>query len=185
MLRLPAAAPVYDALIESCSELTECADALDAEVWLTQVWDELLTKTPATTRLDLLMLDLVDEAERAATAGCLVLLHTMAVLDVRGSGVAARAAAQRLTARRGDQPDAVPWLNRLGAVSLAECHRFTDVFGEQVALVCEFEYSEQTRRHAVLVALDLTNRGALSAIELTVTPASLSDALRRLTKFGA
>jgi len=180
-LRLPRVAPVYDALIDSCSGLTACADALDAELWLSRMWGQLLTQTPPTAQLDLVMLDLVDEAERVATVDCLVLLRTMAVIDVSGCAEAAGAAAVRLAARRGEQPDAVTWLDRLGDVTLAACDRFTDTFGEQVRLVCQFVYPGQVRRHAVVVTIDRTCRGALGGIELLASPAAVDGLLRRLT----
>jgi len=178
--------PVYDALIESCSELLACADALAAELWVTKTWYGVLLKAPPSADFDLVALDLVDEAERVGSEGCLTLLSVLAVLDLGGgSAVAAAAAARRVAVRRaavqpGDRPVAAPWLDQLGEVSLDQCHRHVDQYGEQVRVIYQFVYPEQAGRHVLAVTIDQTCAGALGGIEVVATPAELADFLLKL-----
>jgi hypothetical protein len=162
VLRLPGLRPVYASIVESCAELESCATAGDAELWVTGVWASLREKAPPTAAFDLVLLDLIDEAVRAGTAGAYLFLRVLAVLAPAGGGTQAAEAAQRLDVGAPD------WADRLGSATVGECYLLTDIFSEQTRLIVEFTHDDGGLRHAFALTQERTFRDLPSRLDLFV-----------------
>src|SRR5262249_7455208 len=100
-LRVPDAREVYAAAITDSAELMAATDALDAEVWGASTISAMRVDVPTDEVFTLLLLDLIDEAERDGRASCAVLLTAMAAVGPREVAEVAGAAARRMTGRVG------------------------------------------------------------------------------------
>jgi hypothetical protein len=170
-------------VIADSTELMAAADALDAEVWVASNISAMRTDAPTDEAFTVLLLDLIDEAERDGSAGCAVLLAALAAVGSREAAKAAGAAANRVTGRasrrRGTGAAAeveVPlphWLGLLGRATVGECFLWTDEFGEYCQVFCEFMHADGDRRHGFNVTIDLAFHGVVSAIAMVSQPANL------------
>jgi hypothetical protein len=189
-LRVPEAGEVYAAVIADSAELLTAADALDAEIWVASNISAMRVDVPTDEAFTLLLLDLVDEAERDGRAGCAVLLTVMAAMGPREVAGAAGAAAGRLTGRggrrRGTPGEAdVPlpsWSGLLGQATAGECFLWTDEFGEFYQVFCEFVHADGDRRHGLNVTIDVAFRGVVSAIAMVSQPSDLDRTMAGLRR---
>jgi len=183
-LRVPEAREVYDAVIADSAELMTATDALDVEVWVASNISAMRVDVPTDEAFTLLLLDLIDEAERDGRAGCAVLLAAMAAVGTREVGGAAGAAVGRVGRRRGTTvEDDVPlpsWFGLLGRATAGECFLWTDEFGENYQVFCEFVHADGDRRHGLNVTIDVAFRGVVSAIVMVSQPSNLDRAMADL-----
>jgi len=110
-LRVPEARAAYAAAIADSAALLAATDALDAEVWVASNISAMRSEVPTDEAFTVLLLDLIDEAERDGRAGCAVLLTAIAAVGPREVAKAAGVAAGRVTGRTG---------RRRGAIAEAE-----------------------------------------------------------------
>lgn len=189
-MRVPEAGEVYAAAIADSAELMSAADALDAEIWVASNISAMRVDVPTDEAFALLLLDLIDEAERDGRAGCAVLLAAMAAVGPREVGGAAGAAAGRVTGRvgrrRGTAGEAdVPlpsWFGLLGQATAGECFLWTDEFGESYQVFCEFVHADGGRRHGLNVTIDVAFRGVVSAVTMVSQPSDLDRAMAGLRR---
>jgi hypothetical protein len=121
-LRVPAAREVYAAAIADSAELMAAVDALDAEVWVASNISAMRCDVPTDEAFTLLLLDLIDEAQRDGRTSCLVLLKAIASVGPREVAGPAARAAKRLAGRgkgsRGaagaDSSPLPSWIGLLG-----------------------------------------------------------------------
>ncbi len=183
-MRVPEAGEVYDAVIADSAELMTATDALDAEVWVASNISAMRIDVPTDEAFTVLLLDLIDEAERDGRAGCAVLLAAMAAVGPREVGGAAGAAVGRVGRRRGTTvEDDVPlpsWFGLLGRATAGECFLWTDEFGENYQVFCEFVHADGDRRHGLNVTIDVAFRGVVSAIVMVSQPSNLDRAMADL-----
>jgi hypothetical protein len=177
-------------VIADSAELMAAADALDAEVWVASNISAMRTDAPTDEAFTVLLLDLIDEAERDGRAGCAVLLTAIATVGPREVAGAAGAAASRVTGRAGRRRGATteaevplpPWTGLLGKATVGECLLWTDEFGEYCHVFCEFVHADGDRRHGLDVAIDLAFHGVVSAIAMVSQPANLDRTLTKLRR---
>lgn len=189
-LRVPEARAAYAAVIADSPELMAAADALDAEVWVASNISAMRTDVPADEAFTVLLLDLIDEAERDGRAGCAVLLAAMAAVGPREVAGAADAAASRVTGRASRRCGAAaeaevplpPWTGLLGRTTVGECLLWTDEFGEYCHVFCEFTHADGGRRHGLDVTIDLAFHGVVSAIAMVSQPANLDRTVAKLRR---
>jgi hypothetical protein len=181
---------VYAAAIADSAELMAAADALDAEVWVASNISAMRIDVPTDEAFTVLLLDLIDEAERDGRASCAVLLAAMAAMGPREVAGAAGAAADRVTGRagrrRGTTVEAeVPlpsWIGLLGRATVGECFLWTDEFGEYCQVFCEFVHADGGRRHGLNVTIDTAFHGVVSAIDMVSQPANLDRTMADLRR---
>jgi hypothetical protein len=180
-LHLPGLQPIYDQVTTRCDELAKCVDALDGELWVAGMWGMLQELAPDNARLDLVLLDLVTEAERIASVETLLLLRVLAVVGPAGGNAAASEAAERVTARYPQAAEGNPaWADYIGSVEVRDEHLYTDTFGEQSQLICEFEHSDRSPRHALVVTIEWACQGIPSGIGLFTDEAEIDKYRREL-----
>ncbi|MEU5943790.1 hypothetical protein ABZ807_32605 [Micromonospora sp. NPDC047548] len=189
-LRVPEARAAYAGAIADCAELMAAADALDAEVWVASNISAMRSDVPTDEAFTVLLLDLIDEAERDGRTGCAVLLTAIAAVGPREVAGAAGAAASRVTGRAGRRRGAaaeaeVPlpsWTGLLGKATVGECLLWTDEFGEYCHVFCEFAHADGDRRHGLNVTIDLAFHGVVSAIAMVSQPANLDRTMAGLRR---
>jgi hypothetical protein len=145
---------------------------------------------PSDEALTVLLLDLIDEAERDGRTGCAVLLAALAAVGPREVAGAAGAAAGRVTGRGGKRRAVVAeaevplprWLGLLGRATVGECFLWTDEFGEYCQVFCEFVHADGDRRHGLNVTIDLAFHGVVSAIAMVSQLANLDRTLSDLRR---
>ncbi|GAA2216687.1 hypothetical protein GCM10010429_44850 [Micromonospora olivasterospora] len=189
-LRVPEARAAYAAAIADSAALLAAADALDAEVWVASNISAMRSDVPTDEVFTVLLLDLIDEAERDGRAGCAVLLTAIAAVGPREVAGAAGAAAGRVTGRAGRRHGATaaaeaplpPWTGLLGKATVGQCWLWTDEFGECSQVFCEFAHADGHRRHGLTVTIDLAFHGVVSAIAMVSQPANLDRTIADLRR---
>jgi hypothetical protein len=100
-------------------------------------------------------MDLVAFASRKITPGAAALLAALRVLaETPEEREAAGAALDTVLGRGIPTPD---WADTLGQVSVGECWRTGDVYGDESSLLIEFGYGEA--KHGILALLDFNELG--------------------------
>lgn len=95
-------------------------------------------------------LELIAFVSRKITPGAAALLASMSVLsETAEERDAASAALQTVLSRGIPAPE---WAGTLGQVTVGECWRTGDIYGDESSLLCIFGYGEQ--RHGLLALLD-------------------------------
>jgi hypothetical protein len=189
-LRVPAAREVYAAAIAGSAELMAAVDALDAELWVASNISAMRCDVPTDEAFTLLLLDLIDEAERDGRTSCLVLLKAIASVGPREVAGPAARAAKRLAGRgrgsRGavvaDSPPLPSWIDLLGQATAGECFLWTDEFGEYCQVFCEFVHADGDRRHGLNFTIDRACHGVLSGIAMVSQAANLDRAIGGLRR---
>jgi hypothetical protein len=178
-------------VISDSAELMAAADALDAEVWVASNISAMRVDVPSDEAFTVLLLDLIDEAERDGRASCAVLLAALAAVGPREVAAAAGAAAARVTGRGGrrrgaaaaESGESLPsWLGLLGRATVGEGFLWTDEFGEYCQVFCEFVHADGDRRHGLNVTIDLAFRGVVSAIAMVSQLPNLDRTLSNLRR---
>jgi hypothetical protein len=189
-LRVPEARAAYTAAIADSAELMAADDALDAEIWVASNISAMRIDVPTDEAFTVLLLDLIDEAERDGRASCVVLLAAMAAVGPREVAGAAGAAANRVTGRASRRRRTIAeadvslpsWTGLLGRATVGECLLWTDEFGEYCQVFCEFEHADGGRRHGLNVTIDLAFHGVVSAIAMVSQPANLDRTMADLRR---
>ncbi len=166
------------------------ADALDAEVWVASNISAVRVDVPTDEAFTLLLLDLIDEAERDGRVSCAVLLTAIAAVGPRQVAGPAGAAAGRLTGQvgrsRGTAAEAdVPlpsWVDLLGRSTVGECFLWTDEFGEYCQVFCEFMHADGGRRHGLNVTIDTAFHGVVSGIAVVSQLSNLDRTMADLRR---
>lgn len=100
-------------------------------------------------------LELIAFVSRKITPGAAALLASLSVLsETHEEREAASAALETVLSRGIPAPD---WAGSLGRVTVGECWRTGDVYGDESSLLCIFGYGEQ--RHGLLALLDFNELG--------------------------
>jgi hypothetical protein len=189
-LRVPEARELYSGVIADSAELMVAADALDAEIWVASNISAMRSDVPTDEAFTVLLLDLIEEAEREGGTGCAILLTAMAAVGPREVAEAAGAAASRVTDRSGrhrrtvaDADAPLPsWISLLGRATAGECFLWTDEFGEYRQVFCEFVHTDGGRRHGLNVTIDLAFHGVVSAITMVSQPATFDRTMAELRR---
>jgi hypothetical protein len=127
-------------------------DLLASEV-IGQWWD--LPAQPEDEEEISLGLELIAFAGRKITPGAAALLAAMRVLgETEEEREAAGAALETMLGRGIPVPD---WAETLGKVTVGECWRTGDIYGDEASLLIEFSYGET--RHGLLALLDFNELG--------------------------
>jgi len=127
-------------------------DLLASEV-IGQWWD--LPAQPEGEEEISVGLELIAFAGRKITPGAAALLAAMRVLgETEEEREAAGAALETVLGRGIPAPD---WAETLGKVTVGECWRTGDIYGDESSLLIEFAYGEA--RHGLLALLDFNELG--------------------------
>jgi hypothetical protein len=148
----PTPSDIYLPMVRAFQPLVTVDDPLDAELLASDLagswWQSVVSDDDPE---DLIGLGAVQFAIDRGTAPALALLHALAA--VGGSAELRQAAAEgaaELAERGVGDP---PWAARIGRVEVGDCWQFTDVYGDQASVYCEFGYGPD--RHAMLTLLEL------------------------------
>jgi len=107
-----------------------------------------------TPELHAKVLELVEAAEREATAEALILLRVLALYGPEPAHSAT--AADRLVAGGLAEPQ---WTAEIGSPTPVECFAYGDIFGEQESIAVTFAYGR--KRHAMAVLIDYNLGGGV------------------------
>ncbi|MBB4687051.1 hypothetical protein [Amycolatopsis jiangsuensis] len=115
---------------------------------------------------DRLGLELIAFAQRKITPGAAALLAALKVLAETGEERAAAAEALAVVLGRGiPEPE---WAGEIGQVTVGECWRTGDVYGDESSLLCVFSRGEATL--GLLALLDFTEGGRVRDLVVIEEP---------------
>ena len=142
-------------LTEAGIVLPDIATPLDAELWGSDIVAALGSRIGAAEAF-------VPAAERAGSPEALAVLRVLGAVGPGGLRSAASAAADRLVARGGTEPD---WAAGVGAPSPGACWSsgvYGDALGVQEVVTMSFGYGEEA--HVVSVLVDISQGGAIQDV---------------------
>jgi hypothetical protein len=139
-------------LTEASIVLPDIATPLDAELWGSDIVAAVGSRIGAAETF-------VPAAERVGSPEALAVLRVLGAVGLAGLRAAASAAADRLAARGGTEPD---WVACIGAPSPGACWRYGDALGVQEVVTMSFGYGEEA--HVVSVLVDISQGGAIQDV---------------------
>jgi hypothetical protein len=156
---------LFKDILRDFSSLGADPDPLEVELLTSEVvgqwWDLPVGEVPADADDEAVDeelpvgLELIAFVSRKITPGAAALLASMSVLsETAEEREAASAALETVLSRGIPAPD---WTGSLGQVTVVECWRTGDVYGDESSLLCIFGYGEQ--RHGLLALLDFNELG--------------------------
>jgi hypothetical protein len=147
-----AAATCAAVLTEARIVLPDIGAPLDAELWGSDIIAALGSRIGAAEAF-------VPAAEQAGTPEALAVLRVIGAVGPPGLRAAASAAAERLAARGGREPD---WAAAVGSPRPGECWRYADALGAREVVTMSFGYGSQ--HHVVSALLDLSQGAAIQDV---------------------
>ncbi|MCY0923543.1 MULTISPECIES: hypothetical protein [unclassified Streptomyces] len=166
-LRLPGLKPVYRAFCDAGPVFAALPDALEAELWISTHLGLLQESSLDGTGLELALLDLVDELERAGRPEACAMLHGLAAIGPAALHEPAVSAADRMSAaaaRQGRSWSQPRWLDLLGQAMPGDCWHAMDRHGELEQILCTFVHRDGDRLHGILIERDHSWHGAATDI---------------------
>ena len=139
-------------LTEAGIVLPDIATPLDAELWGSDIVAAVGSRIGAAEAF-------VPAAERIGSPEALAVLRVLGAVGPAGLRAAASAAADRLAARGGTEPD---WAACVGAPSPGACWRYGDALGVQEVVTMSFGYGQEA--HVVSVLVDISQGGAIQDV---------------------
>jgi hypothetical protein len=139
-------------LTEAGIVLPDIATPLDAELWGSDIVAAVGSRVGAAEAF-------VPAAERIGSPEALAVLRVLGAVGPAGLRAAASAAADRLAARGGTEPD---WGACVGTPSPGACWRYGDALGVQEVVTMSFAYGQDA--HVVSVLVDISQGGAIQDV---------------------
>jgi hypothetical protein len=139
-------------LTEAGIVLPDIATPLDAELWGSDIVAAVGSRIGAAEAF-------VPAAERIGSPEALAVLRVLGAVGPAGLRAAASAAADRLAAHGGTEPD---WSACVGTPSPGACWRYGDALGVQEVVTMSFGYGEEA--HVVSVLVDISQGGAIQDV---------------------
>ena len=164
-------------LMTQAESLVDEDDPIQAELWCSDVLGAVWAATDGdpdaeeTFTYAWLAAAQADGPDREAALCSLTALGTMA--GSPGVRADAAAAADRLVRNGVHRPR---WAEAVEPLTVGECWRYGDVFGDQETILCSF--NRQDREHAMLVLVDYTLGGLAKDVFFTDAVAGSIDDLR-------